>query len=69
MPVEERTCPSRIVPFFASDRRTTIADCGVHLMDPVAGWSSLTREEIASAITVNPDDGAMILTIGEEVKQ
>lgn len=60
---------SVIVPFFASDRRTTIADCGVHLMDPVAGWRSLTRVEIASAITVNPDDSAMILTVGEEGNQ
>ena len=58
---------SVIVPFFANDRRTTIADCGVHLMDPAAGWRTLTREEIANAITVDPNGSAMVLTVGEEV--
>lgn len=56
---------SVIVPFFASDRRTTIADCGVHLMDPISGWRTLSSDEIASAITVDPDDSVVVLTVGE----
>lgn len=56
---------SVIVPFFASDPRTMIADCGVHLMDPPSGWRTLSREEIASAITVDPDDSVTVLTVGE----
>lgn len=58
---------SIIVPFFARDRGTTIADCGVHVMDPDGGWLTLSRDRVAEMITLDPNAGVSVVTIGEEV--
>ncbi len=59
---------SVIVPHFAQDARTTLADCGVHLLDPVDGWRTLGRDEVESRIdiaNVEPEDAGVVITVGE----
>lgn len=56
---------SVIVPHFAEDDRTTLADCGIHLLDPSTGWKTLDRDEMESRIVVDLNVESAVVTVGE----
>lgn len=57
---------SVIAPWFALRPGTGIADCGVHVFEPCAGWRRLSMSETQARLWVISGGRAPVFTVGED---
>jgi hypothetical protein len=57
---------SVIAPWFALRPGTGLADCGVHVFEPGAGWRRLSVRETRARLRVDSGGRVPLITVGEE---
>ena len=57
---------SVIAPWFALRPHTGLADCGVHVFEPGAGWRRLSVSETRTRLQVISGGRVPLITVGEE---
>ena len=57
---------SVIAPWFALRPGTGLADCGVHVFEPSAGWRRMSASEVRGRLRVISGGRAPLITVGEE---